>query len=131
MRAFLDLSRHRKGRGYLNPGPDHSTSMDAFDGRRLVEHARRLQHIGPLATRTAMAVLEVLAEVIGSEELLGLVAFVELVDVMEVFGADDPLRGVGEFVATVPAHVAAVTVGDSVEGSVETGKCCAGPGVAP
>lgn len=36
----------------------------------LFDHARRLQHVGPLATCTCVTVLKVLSEMVRSEELL-------------------------------------------------------------
>ncbi len=62
--------------------------------RRFVLHARVLEHIRPLPTGTLVAVLQMLPEVIGTEELLRLVALAELVDMVQVFGADVPLRRV-------------------------------------
>ena len=47
--------------------------------RRLFFHARRFEHIGPLSTGAAVAMLEMLPEMIGTEELLALVAFTEFV----------------------------------------------------
>jgi hypothetical protein len=52
-----------------------------------------------------MAVLEMLAEVIGAIELLGLVALAELVSLAEMFGTDIPVSRVGELFAAVTAHV--------------------------
>ncbi len=60
-----------------------------------------------------MTVLEMLSEVIGSEELLGLVAFAEFVHVGEVVYPTIPvrLRVVRELLATVPAHVCEGAIG--------------------
>lgn len=73
--------------------------------RRLVLHAGVLQHVGPFAAGAVVAVFEVLAEVVGAEELFGLVALAELVHLVEVVGADVPLRRIGEFFPAVSACV--------------------------
>jgi hypothetical protein len=56
---------------------------DGLPRRRvLLQHAGVLEHVGPLAAGTGMAVLEVLAEVIGAVELLARVALAELVHLL-------------------------------------------------
>jgi len=55
-----------------------------------------------------VAVFQMLAEVIGAEELLRLVAFAKFVNVVEMFGACLPAGRVGEFFATVTADVRAI-----------------------
>jgi hypothetical protein len=63
-----------------------------------------------------MTVLEVLAEVVGAEEFLSLVAFSKLVHMVEVFRALFPARRIGEFVATIAADVCTITGHGRVEG---------------
>lgn len=58
-----------------------------------------------------VTVLEMLPEVIGSEELLGLVALPELVHGVEVIGSDIPLWRVREVFATVPTCVGVAAIG--------------------
>lgn len=54
-------------------------------GRRvLLDHACVLQHVGPFAAGARVAVLEVLAEVVGTEELLAAVALPELVHLLQM-----------------------------------------------
>lgn len=77
-------------------------------GRRLILHARVLEHVRPLPARALVTVLEMLAEVISAEELLRLVTLAEFVDLVQVFGADVPLRWVGELLAAVTARVGPV-----------------------
>lgn len=52
-----------------------------------------------------MGVLEVLAEMVGAEELFGLIALAELVLLTQVFGADVPVWWVGKLFATITAHI--------------------------
>ena len=95
---------------------------DALLRQRLVLHASVLQHVGPLATRTGVAVFQVLAEVIGAEELLGLVALAEFVDVVEMFGSCLPAWRVGEFLTTVTADVRTIAGHGRMESGFRTGK---------
>lgn len=67
--------------------------------RLLGNHAGILEHIGPLARRARVAVLKVLAEVVGAEELLGRVALAELVGVVEVADALGPVLVRGDALA--------------------------------
>lgn len=97
----------------------HATrSPPRWQRRIFLQHARIFQHVCPLAARARVAVLEVLAEVIGAEELLGAVAFPEFVMVLQMAYALVPvlLRGLAamayrahagalELLATVPARV--------------------------
>ena len=77
-----------------------------------------------------MAVFQMLAEMIRPEEFLRLVAFAELVHVVEVVGADIPLRRVvGEFFSAIAAGVGVRGVGGRVEGGFDAGEHGAGPGV--
>lgn len=91
----------------------------------LIHEARILQHVGPLAAGTGMAVLEMLTEVVGAVKLLGRVAFSKLVHLLEVantlvpvlvgrtFGEDSAAEGAsardqaatGKLVAAVAADV--------------------------
>lgn len=52
-----------------------------------------------------MAVLEMLAEVIGAEEFLGLVALAKFVHVIQVVGPSLPVGGIGKFFSAVPADI--------------------------
>lgn len=76
-------------------------------GRLLFLHASILQDIGPFAARTGVRVLEMLAEVVGAKELLGIVALAKLVHGRQVFEAPVPVRPreIGEFFAAIPARV--------------------------
>lgn len=74
-----------------------------------------------------MAVLEMLSEMIRAVKLLRLVAFTELVHVVEVLGADVPLWRVWKLETAVAAGVG--TIGGAVEGGFDTGERSAGPGV--
>jgi len=85
-----------------------TVGSDTLLGQRLIFHASVLQHVGPLATSTGVAVFQMLAEVISAEELLRLVAFAKFVNVVEMFGACLPAGRVGEFFATVTADVRAI-----------------------
>jgi hypothetical protein len=49
-----------------------------------LEHAGILQHVGPLSTCARVAVLEMLSEVIRSEELFGRVALSELMHLLQM-----------------------------------------------
>jgi hypothetical protein len=72
----------------------------------LVLDTSRLQQVGPLAAGCAMTVLEMLPKVVGSEELLVLVALAELVHIAQVFGARLPVRRVvGKQRTAVATHV--------------------------
>ena len=52
-----------------------------------------------------MAMLKVLSEMVGTEELLGLVAFTKFMHVVQMLGSCFPVRRVGKLVTTVPANV--------------------------
>jgi hypothetical protein len=52
------------------------------NGRFLLHHAGVLEHVGPLAAGAGMAVLEVLAEVVGPVELFAGVALAEFVHIL-------------------------------------------------
>ena len=95
---------------------------DALLRQRLILHASVLQHVGPRATRTGVAVFQVLAEVIGAEELLRLVAFAEFVNMVEMFGACLPAWRVGEFFTTVTADVRTIAGHRRMESGFRTGK---------
>lgn len=88
----------------------------------LILHASILQHVGPLAAGTSVAVLQVLAEVIGAEELLGLVALAKFVNVVEMLGASLPAWWIGEFLATVAADVRTAACHGWVESSLRAGE---------
>ena len=91
-------------------------------GQRFVLHASIFQHVGPLATGTGVAVFQMLAEVIGAEEFLGLVALAKFVDVVEMFGACLPAWRVGEFFTTVTADVRTIAGHRRMESGFRTGK---------
>jgi len=59
--------------------------------------------------------LEMLPEMVCSEELLCLVAFAELVDMVQMLGTNVPLRRVGEILAAVTADICAATVRGGME----------------
>lgn len=52
-----------------------------------------------------MAMLEVLTEVVCTEELLALIAFTKLVDVVEMVHSYVPVRRIRKFLAAVPTCV--------------------------
>lgn len=85
-------------------------TMNSTTIHHLILHTRRLQNIGPLPTRPRMAMLQMLAEMVGPEKLLGPIALAEHVDVGEVVEAEVPIGmgQVGEFLAAVAAHVIVV-----------------------
>lgn len=76
-----------------------------------------------------MAVLEVLTEVIGAEELLGLVAFAKFVNMIEMLSASFPARWVGELFTAVATNVRAVASHGGVKGGFWPGERGAGPGM--
>lgn len=49
-----------------------------------------------------------LSEVVRSEKLFGLIAFAELVDMVQVLGSDVPLRWIWKLFAAVATHVGAI-----------------------
>ena len=55
-----------------------------------------------------MTVLQMLTEVIGPEELLGLITFAELVDNVQMLGAYIQLRRIWVLYATVAAYISVV-----------------------
>jgi hypothetical protein len=76
-------------------------------GWRLVLHASILQHVGPFPTRTGVTVFEMLAEMICSKELFGLVAFAEFMDVGQMLDSIIPVTGrIRKLFATVAAGIA-------------------------
>ena len=89
--------------------PTDRSGGDALLVRWLVLHTCSLEHIGPLATGACMAVLQMLAKVIGSEELFCLVAFAELVGMVQMLRADVPLWRVRELVAAIATHIHGAT----------------------
>lgn len=89
---------------------------------RLVFHAGIFKHVCPLAAGAGMAVFEVLAEVIGAEKLLRLVALAKLMDNVKVFRANFPARRVGELFTTVAADIRTVAGHGLVEGGFRAGE---------
>ena len=77
---------------------------------RLVLHTGGLEHVRPFTTGPVMAVFEVLSEVISAEELLRLVAFAKLVNVIEVLSTLIPLRRIGKFFAAISTCIGVGTV---------------------
>ena len=75
--------------------------------KRFFLHAGILQHVRPFSAGPGVAVLEMLSKVIGAEELFGLVAFAEFVNVGEMSHPGFPvwLRLAGEFLAAIAANV--------------------------
>lgn len=69
-----------------------------------------------------MAVLEVLAEVVGAEELFGLVALAEFVDNIEMLRASFPAGRIGELFTTVAADIRTVAGHGLVEGGFRAGE---------
>lgn len=100
---------------------------DTFLWQWFILHTCVLEHVGPLAACASVAVFQVLAEVIGAEELLCLVALPELVHMVKVFCAKLPARRVSKLLATVATDVSAVTSHGRVECCLWAGKCSAGP----
>ena len=84
--------------------------------RGLVLHACSLQLVRPLPTRTCMAMFQVLPEMIGAEEFLGLIALAEFVDIDQMLDPIFPVRVryVGELLAAVATDIG---VRDLVGGS--------------
>lgn len=111
--------------------------------RPFLHHARVLEHVGPLAAGAGMAVLEVLAEVVGAVELLARVALAELVHALEVPHAvfpvlvarHRPVRALarpGELLAAVAAHVGlAGPCRALVERPLPAGQGRTGPAMSP
>lgn len=80
---------------------------------RLILHASILQHVGPLSTCPSMAMLQVLAKVIGSIEFFGLVALVEFVHISQVLNPTFPilLRKIGKLFSAKSAGIVGRAVG--------------------
>lgn len=73
-----------------------------------------------------MAVLQVLSEMVCTEELLGLIAFAELVHVVQVLCSSLPIRRVREFFTAIPTDVCGSRASSrGVESCMNAGKCCA------
>ena len=73
--------------------------------RRFVVHTSVLQHVRPLPTLALMTVFQMLAKVVCSIELFGLVAFSKLVDVVQMLGSNVPLWWIGEFFAAIATNI--------------------------
>lgn len=75
--------------------------------RLLFFHAGILQNVSPLAARSGVTMLQMLTEVVCSEELFRIVALAELVYGGEVFEPAVPiwLGEIGELLAAVPAGI--------------------------
>jgi hypothetical protein len=106
-----------------------SGRADALFRRRFVFHTHGFEHVGPLSAVASMTMLQVLAEMVGSEELLGLVALAKLVNGVDVFCARVPFRRVGELCSTVAARVSAVLRRRLVVDCLDAEQGGTGPGV--
>jgi hypothetical protein len=105
--------------------------IGALLGQRLILHAGVFEQVGPFSARAGVTVLEVLAEVVGTEELLRLVAFAEFMSDVEVGGAGLPADGsVRKLVATVATNVGGWVGSRRVEGSFDACQSGAGPRMA-
>jgi hypothetical protein len=69
-----------------------------------------------------MAVLEMLAEMVGAEELFRLVTLTEFVYMVEVFRAKLPARRIRKLISTVAADVGTVTSHRLVESGFWAGE---------
>ena len=58
-----------------------------------------------------MAMLEMLAKMVGPEKLLGEVAFTEFMHVRQVIGPGFPVRGVRKLLTAITAHVGCSSMG--------------------
>lgn len=74
-----------------------------------------------------MAVLQMLAEMIGAEEFLCLVTLSKLVHMVKMFRAELPARRVGKLLAAVATDVSAVAGHGRVECCFWAGERSAGP----
>lgn len=74
-----------------------------------------------------MAMLQMLAEVIGAEKLLCLVALAKLVHMVKMFRAELPSRRIRKLLAAVAADVSAVAGHGRVECCFWAGERSAGP----
>jgi len=73
---------------------------------RLILHASGLQHIRPFPTCASVTVLQVLAKMVSTEELLRLIAFSKLMCVREMLPSSVPIGGfIRELITTVAASV--------------------------
>jgi len=79
--------------------------MCQWHRRRLILHACILEHIRPLAASTGMAVFQVLAEVVSTEELLALITFAEFMGEIEVINTLIPVGRVVEFQSAVATSI--------------------------
>lgn len=124
---------------------DTPSSVLSRNNRRfLVYHASVLEHVGPLATGTSVAVLQVLPEMIGPVEFLACVALPELVHILQVVDAQFPVRvgnessrgrcrvpRASELLATIPANVCVAGAGGAiVECPLVARQCRARPAMA-
>ena len=93
--------RTRIGSGLVGP------ALITFGFWCLILHASIFQDVGPFPTRTSMAVLQVLAEMVRAEKLLCIVAFAKFVYSGQMLKATVPirLRVVGKFLAAVAADI--------------------------
>lgn len=72
-----------------------------------------------------------LAEMVGAEELLRLVALSKLMDVIQVLRADVPLGWIRELLATVAARVHTIAIERSMERSFYARKSGTAPRMTP
>ena len=130
-RAWQSSSCYHERRRSLNTWHCHGGRGHAFLRRWLVFHARRLQLISPFPTGSLVTMFEMLSEVIGSEEFLCLVAFTELVKVVQMLRTNIPLRRIWKFVPAIATDVGAIRRRQSVECCLYASKSCTRPGIAP
>jgi hypothetical protein len=71
--------------------------------------------------------LQMLTEMIGSEELLRLIAFSKFVNMVQVLGANVPLRGIWEFFSTITTNVCAAGRRRRMESGFYASKGRTGP----
>ena len=93
----------------------------------LVLHAGVLKHVGPLATCASMAMFQMLAEVIRTEELLCLVTLSKLVHMVKMLRAELPARRISKLLTAVATDVSAVAGHGRVECCLWAGERSAGP----
>ena len=98
-------ARLRRVRAALALG---SRAADPLLRQGLVLHASGLEVVRPLAACAGMAVLEVLTEVVGAEELLGLVALAEFVNHVEMLCSHVPSSTYHMIVYTTTTHPTSV-----------------------
>lgn len=87
------------------PTRNRTDRADTLLGWRLVSHAGVLQHVGPLSAGTSVTVLQVLSEMVCTEEFLCLVAFTKFVHMVQMLRSCVPICGIRKLFATVATNV--------------------------